>query len=144
MLALMQINFLMSHIKKITVAFVLVAFMIAGIAATVPPKEEHPHKNLKILPKNISHDELDKIMDNFKAALGVKCNFCHAASKDSSNHLDFASDEKPEKNIAREMMRMTNKINKKYFNYNKDDNGEHTPAVVCATCHRGNPHPELK
>jgi hypothetical protein len=135
----------MSHVKKITVAFVLVAFMIAGIAATMPPKEEHPHQNLKILPKNISHEDLDKIMDEFKAALGVKCNFCHAASKDSSSKkLDFASDEKPEKNIAREMMRMTNKINKKYFNYEKDDKGEHVPVVFCATCHRGNPHPEVK
>jgi len=32
-----------------------------------------------------------------------------------SLHLDYASDEKPEKGIARAMMRMAMDINKKYF-----------------------------
>ncbi len=37
-------------------------------------------------------------MDGFKAALGVKCSFCHAPSKDTAQKWpDFASDEKPEK-----------------------------------------------
>lgn len=132
----------MNNIKKISAALAFIVFIIIGIAATTPP-DEHPHKNLKVLPKDISHDDLDKVMDGFKAALGVKCNFCHAPSKDSSDHhLDFASDEKPEKNIARHMMRMTAKINKKYFSFNKDDKGETVPAINCITCHRGNPHPD--
>jgi len=98
--------------RKTGVAVILSLVIIGGIAATKPP-EEHKFKNLKILPKNISMEDLDKVMDHFKEALGVKCNFCHAASKDSSNHhLDFASDEKPEKNIARKMYKMTVKINK--------------------------------
>jgi hypothetical protein len=83
-------------------------------------------------------------MDGFKAALGVKCNFCHAPLGDStSRKLDFPSDAKPEKNIARSMMRMTAKINKKYFSFNKDSQGVTIPAVSCVTCHRGNPHPEV-
>jgi hypothetical protein len=127
--------------KKTGVAFVLGLVIIGGIAATKPP-EEHKFKNLKILPKNISMQDLDKVMDGFKEALGVKCNFCHAPSKDSSNHHpDFASDEKPEKNIARKMMKMTAKINKKYFNYNKNEEGEAIPTVECMTCHRGREHP---
>jgi len=81
-------------------------------------------------------------MDGFKEALGVKCNFCHAPEADSSSHhLDFASDAKPEKNIARHMMKMTAKINKKYFSFNKDESGNTVPAISCITCHRGNPHP---
>jgi hypothetical protein len=130
--------------KKLAVSLVFIVFIGAGIAATRPP-EEHVHKNLKVLPKDISDDDLDKVMDGFKAALGVKCNFCHAPLKDTtSHHLDFASDEKPEKNIARHMMRMTAKINKKYFSFNKNEQGETIPAVSCITCHRGNPHPEAK
>ncbi|HEX4851013.1 MAG TPA: c-type cytochrome [Puia sp.] len=134
----------MNHSKKLTAAAVIVLSMILGIAATNPPKE-HLYKNLKILPKNISHDDLDKVMDGFKDALGVKCNFCHAAVKDSTQHkLDFASDEKPEKNIARGMMKMTGKINKKYFSYNKSEQGESIPTIACMTCHRGSAHPEPK
>ncbi|HLK30853.1 MAG TPA: c-type cytochrome [Puia sp.] len=134
----------MTNIKKISTALALVTIVIIGIAATKPP-EEHKFKNLKVLPKDISDEDLDKVMDNFKAALGVKCNFCHAPSKDTTNHHpDFASDDKPEKDIARHMMRMTAKINKKYFSFNKDEKGETQPAISCMTCHRGNPHPEVK
>ena len=87
-------------------------------------------------------EDLDKVMDGFKAALGVKCGFCHAPSKDTTNHHpDFASDEKPEKNIARKMMKMSAKINKKYFSYNKNEQGQVVPAVECMTCHHGKEHP---
>jgi Photosynthetic reaction centre cytochrome C subunit len=132
----------MLHYKKIIVALILASFMIVGMAAT-RPMEGKPKRNLKVLPKDISDDDLDKVMDGWKAALGVHCNFCHARSKDStSKHLDYASDEKPEKNMARSMFHMTAKINKKYFSFDKDDKGAVIPAISCITCHRGNPHPE--
>jgi hypothetical protein len=135
----------MNHIKKLAVGFAFVLFLVLGMAATNPPNDEPKHKNLKVLSKKISHEELDKIMDGFKDALGVKCNFCHAPVADtSSHHLDFASDAKPEKEIARQMMRMTNKINKKYFSSNKDENEVIQPAVTCMTCHRHKPHPTGK
>jgi hypothetical protein len=129
--------------KKLMVGAGLLCFMALGIAATrLPaPPDERP-KNLKVLSKKISDKELDEIMDGFKAALGVKCNFCHAANKDTSVHkLDFPSDEKPEKEIARHMMRMTAKINKKYFSFAKDDKGDVVQPVQCYTCHRGKSHP---
>jgi len=123
------------------VVMIVSLFIIVGIAATKPP-EDHKFKNLKILPKNISKEDLDKVMDNFKAALGVKCGFCHAPSKDSTQKWpDFASDEKPEKLVARKMMKMTNKINKKYFSYVKNEQGQFVPTVECMTCHRGKEHP---
>ena len=116
-------------------------FILVGIAATKPP-DDHKFTNLKVLPKKISKEDLDKVMDGFKAALGVKCGFCHAASKDTSvHHPDFASDEKPEKNIARQMMKMTAKINKKFFKDNKNEAGMMVPAVECMTCHRGKEDP---
>jgi hypothetical protein len=116
-------------------------FMALGIAATKAP-EDHKFKNLKVLPKDITMEQLDKVMDNFKEALGVKCGFCHAPSADTTNHhLDFASDAKPEKEIARKMMKMTNKINSKFFSYNKNEQGEKIPTVECMTCHHGKEHP---
>lgn len=125
--------------KKITVAGTLVALVVLGIAASAPA--EPTYKNLKILPKNISHDELDSVMHQFNRSLGVKCNFCHAPQKDNARKLDFASDEKGEKNVTRDMMRMTDRINKKFFRYKKDD--QHPiPPVGCMTCHNGSPHPE--
>ena len=132
----------MLHYKKLAIVSTLIVFMVIGMAAT-RPQDDKPKRNLKVLPKDISHDDLEKVMDSWKAALGVKCGFCHAPSKDSTSHrLDFASDDKPEKNIARHMYRMSAKINKKYFSFNKDDKGEAVPAISCITCHRGSPHPD--
>jgi Photosynthetic reaction centre cytochrome C subunit len=130
--------------KKTFVVMVVSLFIVFGIAATKPP-EAPKYKNLKLLPKNISKEDLDKVMDGFKAALGVKCNFCHAPSKDSTQKWpDFASDDKPEKGVARKMMKMTAKINKKYFSYDKNEQGQSIAAVECMTCHRGSPHPADK
>lgn len=143
----------MLHGKKIAVGLTLITLMIVGMAATRPTTtaahlQEDPKpkkRNLKVLPKDISHEDLDKVMDSWKAALGVKCNFCHAPSSDSTSHrLDFSSDAKPEKEIARHMFKMTAKINKKYFSYNKNDQGAVIPTLTCMTCHRGNPHPGEK
>lgn len=132
----------MLHYKKISIVAGLFALMIIGMAATRPQQDPPKHKmNLKVLPKNISHEELGKVMDAWKNALGVKCNFCHAPSADStSRHLDFASDAKPEKDIARKMFTMTGKINKKFFKFDKDDKDAVAP-VSCVTCHHGSPHP---
>src|SRR3954464_15060449 len=105
--------------KKITVASTLIALVVLGIAASAPA--DPTYKNLKILPKNITHEELDSVMHQFNSSLGVKCNFCHASQKDNERKLDFASDEKGEKNAARDMMRMTARINKKFFHYKKDN-----------------------
>ena len=120
---------------------------IISLAATVPSSSQKHNdkpegKNLKILPKDISHHDLDSIMDNFKAALGVKCDYCHARSKDNPKKLDFASDEKEYKLIAREMMKMTDKINKKYFK--EHEGNDNVGAIQCMTCHRGNEKPEFQ
>src|SRR5450432_3194969 len=74
-----------------------------------------PHfKNLQILPKDISDHDLDSVMHHFSQSLGVRCNFCHVTNEDMKK-WDFASDDKPEKNIARKMMLMAIDINKNYF-----------------------------
>jgi len=128
--------------KSIVTLTVLSALVILGVAATKP---DDGYKNLKVLPKNISHEELGKVMHNFNDALGVKCNFCHAQPKEGEQHPDFASDEKPEKAIARKMIKMTNRINKKFFHgKTKIGDADAVLAVQCETCHHGSPHPEFE
>jgi hypothetical protein len=128
--------------KRIYTLLALTIFVTLGVAFTTA---DAGYKNLKVLNKNISHEELGKVMHDFNDALGVKCDFCHAPSKEPGGHPDFASDEKGEKKIAREMMKMTNKINKKFF-HGKTKLGDKDAllAVGCATCHHGSPHPEFE
>lgn len=107
------------------------------------PREEKA-KNLKVLPKNISHEDLEKEMRSYNKALGVKCSFCHSKQADNPQKLDFASDDKEEKETAREMLRMTMRINKKYFKSGKDEKGMQMMTVTCYTCHNGRTEPLSK
>jgi len=115
--------------------------VIMGIAATSPRPPVTKYTNLKVLPKDISSKELMGIMvDDFQDGLGVTCNFCHANAKDGHG-LDFASDAKPEKEVARNMMRMTLGINKKYFKIKHPVIGNGALDVTCGTCHKGHAFP---
>ncbi|MBD3748462.1 MAG: c-type cytochrome [Sphingobacteriales bacterium] len=132
-----------SHLKPIL--FIAAITSMISIAATLPPQQqEQPYKakNLKVLPKDISHDDLEKVMHGFNDALGVKCNHCHASDKNNPKKLNFASDEKEYKNAARYMMKMTAKINAKYFKEHEGD--DDMPAIQCMTCHRGHEKPEFQ
>jgi hypothetical protein len=82
-------------------------------------------------------------MGQWASSLGVRCNFCHARN-DETKKMDFASDAKPEKKMAREMYLMATKINKKYFKSGgKDSIGvAKLSSVNCYTCHRGVAHLE--
>ncbi len=131
-----------SHKRKAGVILFLAGCITFGVAAYNPPKQNE-HKNLQVLPKNISDDSLDMIMDGFKAALGVQCGFCHVhTGNDWHTGWDMASDDKPEKKIARHMMIMRNEINSKFLNFNNSNMPDTINVVTCNTCHRGNAHPE--
>ena len=112
-----------------------------AIAGAALPSANNEYKNLKVLPENISSKDLSKIMiDDFEDGLGVSCTFCHAQGKDSLR-LDYASDAKPEKQIARSMMTMTMGINKKYFGLKHPSLGDSVLVINCITCHNGQPRP---
>jgi hypothetical protein len=99
--------------------------------------------NLKVLPKDTSPDELMKIMHGFTQQLGVQCGFCHAGDT-ATKHFNFASDEKPEKNVARTMISMTQEINAKYLSTIHDPDAKPAQKVVtCGTCHRGHNMPQV-
>jgi hypothetical protein len=124
--------------KYVVTAVLTIAIAVGGFALPRPANE---YTNLKVLPKNISSKNLSKIMiDDFEDGLGVSCGFCHAEEKDS-HRLDYASDEKPEKQIARLMMKMTMGINKNYFKLKHSIIGDSILAITCVTCHNGQPRP---
>ena len=83
-------------------------------------------KNVKLLT-GLSDLELQRVMNLMRGSLGVHCDFCHVVTKESG--WDFASDAKPEKNRARDMIRMTTELNRTTFAGNA--------TVSCVTCHRG-------
>ena len=130
----------MQLLRKIKVIAALAIFTCIGIAAIEQPKNEK-FKNLQVLPRDISKDSLDRIMDRFNADLGVDCKYCHVRDK-KADTLMFDKDDKSEKEIARNMMRMTMDINKKYFQFNETLKAEQVQAVTCYTCHKGEPMPE--
>ncbi len=126
--------------KKIFFGFL--AFIgIITISTSFKTNEPPGYKNLKILPKDISKEDLDSIMHHFSASLSVRCGFCHVHNEEKKT-WDMASDENPYKLIARKMMLMTNDINKKYFPPEKDDkDAGKIQTITCYTCHKGDPIP---
>lgn len=127
--------------KSLLVTLGLILLITVSTAFT---KDDPGYKNLKVLPKNITYEQMDSVMHHFTDALNVKCTFCHI-KREGEEHPDFASDANKHKLIARDMMRMTNKINKKYFNLTggKQDLSS-TLMVTCYTCHHGSTDPAIK
>ena len=120
----------------------MAVFIFIGIAAVKQPTN-YKFKNLQVLPKNITADSLDKIMDGFNVQLGVDCKYCHVRDK-KADTLIFDADDKSEKEIARKMMLMTMDINKKYFQFNETITANQVQAITCYTCHKGTQIPEKK
>lgn len=130
----------MAHKKKIQVFGALTLFVAVSMAAINAPQLKE--RNLKVLPKDISDEKLDSLMQTYNIALGVKCNFCHTPMKNMVDSLDYAADEEPMKEEARKMMRMVIDINKNNFYYNQKERPEYLNTVHCNTCHRGEAFPE--
>jgi hypothetical protein len=91
-------------------------------------------KNIKIF-KGVPAGRLIAIMDKgYANSLGVTCGYCH-----ENEHWE--AETKPNKEIAREMSRMTGTINNQLL---KNINGLSANAIVnCTTCHRGSTKPAL-
>lgn len=100
-----------------------------------PPSQQQPsavektaaqyYRNVQVL-KDIPASQLFPTMRYITVALGVRCEYCH-----DMEHFD--SDDKPEKQRARNMMKMLFTIDSENFNGRRE--------VTCFTCHRGAPKP---
>lgn len=98
------------------------------LISTLPAQEKSELKNLQVLPFTKKQDVVDFMKKVVVPGLGVKCKFCHEP-------MDFSSDKKKNKLIAREMIKMTRGINLNTMKKLEFHD------VTCFTCHAGNEHP---
>ena len=101
-------------------------------AAAAPQEKtvEQAEKNIKVLT-GMPQSQLIPVMNYFAASMGRRCNFCHV---NNNGQWDYAADTKPEKNTAREMIKMVLDLHKQTFNGSAD--------ISCYTCHRGRNQPQ--
>ncbi len=95
--------------------------------------------NLKVLPKDMTGDDVVKLMRQYQGDLGVECEYCHARNPETKRN-DPPSDANPVKEKARLMIKMTDDLNAKYLTQLADHKSSN--AITCGTCHHGMSHPE--
>src|SRR5690242_3582558 len=129
-------------LKSIALVFSIVAiFLVFNNGSEVvratkaqPPQEktvEQVAKNIKVLT-GMPDSQLIPVMNFFSASLGRRCNYCHV---NNQGQWDYASDAKPEKAAAREMIKLV-------FDINKTTERLKLDPVSCYTCHRGRTSPQ--
>ena len=106
----------------------------AGSALLAAQGGAEAPRNLRVLAPEV---DIQRVMDQFNAALGVQCTHCHVEN-------DFASDANPKKDIARTMLRMQRLVADRFPDSGNDfRNSRYLPFpegkqyVTCFTCHQG-------
>lgn len=114
----------------------LLLVMFAGVSAAQPPTPALVESaSVKVLT-GLYAQQFQEEMNLIVQGLGASCNTCHAPRG------NFASDEKPLKLKARQMLEMTKALNQKYFPDYKPKEGESVLGrVTCYTCHKGEQTP---
>lgn len=102
----------------------------AVTAAQQDKPTEQVQKNIKVLT-GLPQWQLIPVMNYMAASMGRRCNYCHV---NNNGQWDYASDDKQEKNTAREMIKLVLDTNKNTFKGNVE--------VGCYTCHRGRSQPQ--
>ena len=137
------------------VAMVAMTIALAAQDPAAPPPagrggfQQPPPKNLKVLPKNWTGQQVRALMQTFAESLGVQCTHCHAPdpaapppAEGRPPTLDYSLDAKKEKEIARQMIQLTMALNAEGLK------GVGDPAVPekisCLTCHNGQKTPATK
>src|ERR1051325_11072271 len=128
-------------LKSITLCLSIVSLLlifdnrsevVRATKAQSPEKTvEQVEKNIKVLT-GMPQSQLIPVMNFFSASMGRRCNYCHV---NNQGQWDYASDAKPEKAAAREMIKLVMDINKTTERLKLD-------PVSCYTCHRGRPSPQ--
>lgn len=113
---------------------------LAELRKAIAGKEQKPatevFKNVRELT-DFSADRILPIMERtFSRALGVDCTYCHVPG-------EWDKDDKPTKQIAREMFKMATTINLDILKTIKNLKSAN-PTVNCTTCHRGQLKPATK
>ena len=123
---------------SVVVAFTLiVATTSATHMQTTDKPVEQVRKNIQVL-KGLPDSQLFLLMNFVGDSLGVSCDHCHVKGAKNPQTGDdtwvWEKDDKKEKLVAREMMRMVLDLNQNTF--------KREAAVTCYTCHRGSTRPE--
>ena len=129
-------------LKSIALGFTIVTLflifddrsgVVRGTKAQSPQEKtvEQVEKNIKVLT-GMPQSQLIPVMNFFAASMGRRCNYCHV---NNQGQWDYASDAKPEKTSAREMVKLVMDINKTTERLKLD-------PVSCYTCHRGRTSPQ--
>jgi len=116
--------------------FALSILVISGpVWAQAPTPEKVSSPNVKILT-DLYAQQFQEEMNLIVQGLGVTCDLCHVPR-------NFASEDKPTKLKARQMLEMTRALNKQYFPDYKPKEGESVLGrVTCYTCHKGEQLPK--
>jgi len=128
------------HFKMILTFFIILSLSVLQSQAQDRWQwPEHP-LNIKVLPSDLTADQLRDAMREFSSSLGVRCNYCHVGEEGKPFSVwDFAADDNPNKKRAREMILMIYDIDEHL--YNIEPSGDQRVNVSCYTCHRGRPRP---
>jgi len=106
-----------------------------GVSGSEDKPASEVFKNIQLL-KSMPAGRLLRVMElGYSKSLGVNCTHCHIAG-------EWEKDDKPTKQITREMMGMVNTINNDLLKKIKNLKSS-TPTVNCTTCHRGQVKPDL-
>jgi len=126
-------------LNRICRAFTLVAAVTSSAHSQQWSWPEKP-KNLQVFPKDWTGARLRPVMNAFTQALGVRCSYCHVGEDGKPlSSYDFVSDDKPNKNRAREMYRMLGSINDHLKKI--EPSGDKRVNMWCHTCHQGRSRP---
>ena len=127
----------------IRIAELMPAAMLVSTIVSVSQQNPIPEKftNLQVLSRDITRAELVPIMRSFALGLGVRCEHCHVGEGNDLSKFDFAADTKPPKEVARRMMRMTERIQRDDLKGIGDP--ARAPKLSCFTCHRGEKTPAV-
>ena len=123
------------------------AALFFGLVLVIPERAvaQIPEEftNLRVLPNDITRDDLLDVMRRFSLELGVRCQYCHVGGDGVSfEGVEFPSDEDPDKRKARFMLRLVGNLNNTVLPL-MPERDEPAVEVSCKTCHRGGPKPRL-
>jgi hypothetical protein len=124
------------------ISWIISLAILLVLAAPSQDRWSWPEKpsNLQVLPKEWPGSKLQPVMIGFTRALGVRCSYCHKGEEGKPlTTYDFASDQNPNKDRAREMLRMLADINADLSKI--QPTGDKRVNMWCGTCHRGRPRP---